>query len=229
MSPHVPARGRVCGPSSPQCGPPGGHVRTDGGAGARDADRRRVRDDRRLPAAQSHLALLARRKGPEVSVTAPSCPDQHSRRRRESTTGVDVPRVVAEFVRAVSAADQETAAVCVTEHAVFELPGPRRVPTGPDGARAFAARHAESDGRKAHSRACVRRAASSFPPSRVPVDCRSKQALAGVSQLMATENHDSASVSGRSRRIWRLLPCAHARGSRDGSCVCGLRSRRSWP
>jgi len=31
---------------------------------------------------------------------------------------------------------------------VFELPGPRRVPTGPDGARAFAARHAESDRRK---------------------------------------------------------------------------------
>ena len=61
---------------------------------------------------------------------------------------MDIPNVIAEFVRSVSAADQESAAACVTEHAVFELPGPRTLPTGPDGARAFAAQHAESDGRK---------------------------------------------------------------------------------
>lgn len=61
---------------------------------------------------------------------------------------VGIPNVIAKFVRAVSAADQESAAACVTEDAVFELPGGRTLPTGPDGARAFAAQQAESEGRK---------------------------------------------------------------------------------
>lgn len=56
--------------------------------------------------------------------------------------------MIAKFVRAASAADQESAAACVTEDAVFEVPGPHRLPTGRDGARAFAARQAESEGRK---------------------------------------------------------------------------------
>lgn len=76
---------------------------------------------------------------------------------------MDIPDVIVEFVRAVSAADHDAAAACVTEHAVFELPGPRRLPTGPDGARAFAAQHAESDGRKPNSQAGGRRAARRRP------------------------------------------------------------------
>ena len=56
--------------------------------------------------------------------------------------------MIAKFVRAASAADQESAAECVTEDAVFELPGGRSLPTGREGARAFAAQHSESEGRK---------------------------------------------------------------------------------
>ena len=61
---------------------------------------------------------------------------------------MEIPGVIAKFVRAASAADQESAAACVTEGAVSELPAGRRLPTGRDGARAFAAQHSESEGRK---------------------------------------------------------------------------------
>ena len=61
---------------------------------------------------------------------------------------MEIPDVITRFVRAVSAGDQESAATCVTEEATFELPGGRTLPTGREGARAFAAQHAESDGRK---------------------------------------------------------------------------------
>jgi len=59
-----------------------------------------------------------------------------------------MPDVIGKFVRAASEADQESAAACVTEDAVFELPGGRTLPPGRDGARAFATQHAESEGRK---------------------------------------------------------------------------------
>jgi ketosteroid isomerase-like protein len=61
---------------------------------------------------------------------------------------METPAVIAQFVSAASAADQEAAAACVTEDAIFELPGGRTLPAGRDGARAFAAQHAESDGRQ---------------------------------------------------------------------------------
>jgi len=61
---------------------------------------------------------------------------------------VEIPDVITKFVSAASAADQDCAAECVTEDAVFELPGGRTLPAGRDGARAFAAQHAESEGRK---------------------------------------------------------------------------------
>ncbi len=61
---------------------------------------------------------------------------------------MQIPQVITTFVRAASAADQKSAAACVTEDAAFELPGGRQLPAGRDGARAFAAQHAESEGRK---------------------------------------------------------------------------------
>jgi ketosteroid isomerase-like protein len=61
---------------------------------------------------------------------------------------METPDVITQFVSAASAADRDGAAACVTEDAVFELPGGRSLPSGRDGARAFAAQHAESEGRK---------------------------------------------------------------------------------
>jgi ketosteroid isomerase-like protein len=61
---------------------------------------------------------------------------------------VDVPRTIREFVDAVSSSDGERAGLLVTEDATFRLPGERELPAGEAGARAFAAKHAESDGRK---------------------------------------------------------------------------------
>ena len=61
---------------------------------------------------------------------------------------MDVPRTIREFVDAVSSADGERAGLLVTEDATFRLPGERELPAGEAGARAFAAKHAESDGRK---------------------------------------------------------------------------------
>ena len=43
---------------------------------------------------------------------------------------------------------RERAGLLVTEDATFRLPGERELPAGEAGARAFAAKHAESDGRK---------------------------------------------------------------------------------
>jgi hypothetical protein len=59
-----------------------------------------------------------------------------------------VPRTIPEFVAAASRADGEHAELLVTEDATFRLPGERELPAGQAGARAFAAKHAESDGRK---------------------------------------------------------------------------------
>jgi limonene-1,2-epoxide hydrolase len=61
---------------------------------------------------------------------------------------MEVPAVISEFVDAVSRADGDEAARLVTEDAVFRLPGERELPAGEAGANAFAAKHAESDGRK---------------------------------------------------------------------------------
>jgi hypothetical protein len=61
---------------------------------------------------------------------------------------MDAREVIERFVRAASDGDESAAATCVTEDAVFVLTGGRTLPRGPAGARAFAARHAESDGRK---------------------------------------------------------------------------------
>ena len=61
---------------------------------------------------------------------------------------METPEAIREFVKAVSSADGERAASYVTEDAVFEVPGPRELPKGEAGAKAFAAQHAESDGRK---------------------------------------------------------------------------------
>ena len=60
-----------------------------------------------------------------------------------------VAAVIRDFVEAASSADGERAGRLVTEDATFRLPGERELPAGEVGARAFAARHAESDGRKA--------------------------------------------------------------------------------
>jgi SnoaL-like protein len=57
--------------------------------------------------------------------------------------------LIANFVRACSEPDPEAAAACVTADATFVLTGGRTLPPGPEGARAFAARHAEREGRKA--------------------------------------------------------------------------------
>jgi hypothetical protein len=61
---------------------------------------------------------------------------------------MDAREVIERFVRAASDGDENAAARCVTEDAVIVLTGGRTLPQGPAGARAFAARHAESDGRK---------------------------------------------------------------------------------
>jgi hypothetical protein len=58
------------------------------------------------------------------------------------------PELIATFVAAVSAADEDGAAACVTDDAAFVLSGGRELPSGPAGARAFALKHAPSDGRK---------------------------------------------------------------------------------
>jgi hypothetical protein len=63
---------------------------------------------------------------------------------------MEAPTVIGDFVAAVSAADGDRAGSLVTEHATFQVPGPKELPSGEAGARAFAAQHAEADGRKAN-------------------------------------------------------------------------------
>jgi limonene-1,2-epoxide hydrolase len=60
---------------------------------------------------------------------------------------MEVPQTIRDFVDAVSRADGERAGLFVTGDATFTLPGGRELPAGEAGARAFAATHAESDGR----------------------------------------------------------------------------------
>jgi ketosteroid isomerase-like protein len=55
--------------------------------------------------------------------------------------------VIRRYVDATSAADGDTAAALTADAAVIELPG-GRVLEGKDGARQFAAKHAEIDGQK---------------------------------------------------------------------------------
>ena len=55
--------------------------------------------------------------------------------------------VIRRYVEATSAADGDAAAALTADDAVIELPG-GGVLTGKDGARQFAAKHAETDGRK---------------------------------------------------------------------------------
>jgi hypothetical protein len=62
---------------------------------------------------------------------------------------MDVPALLREFVDAISNADGDGAGRFVTHDATFRLSGDRELPQGQAGARAFAAKHAESDGRKA--------------------------------------------------------------------------------
>lgn len=62
---------------------------------------------------------------------------------------MEVPAVIRDFVVAASDADGDAAARLVTHDAAFRLTGDRELPNGQAGARAFASRHAESDGRKA--------------------------------------------------------------------------------
>jgi ketosteroid isomerase-like protein len=61
---------------------------------------------------------------------------------------MEAPKTIRDFVDAVSRADGERAGLLVTEDATFRLPGERDLPAGEAGARAFAAKHAESGGRK---------------------------------------------------------------------------------
>jgi limonene-1,2-epoxide hydrolase len=61
---------------------------------------------------------------------------------------MEAPAAILDFVDAVSNSDGDRAGSLVTEDAVFQVSGPRELPSGEDGARAFAAQHAESDGRK---------------------------------------------------------------------------------
>ena len=61
---------------------------------------------------------------------------------------MEAPSTIRDFVEAVSNADGEAAGLLVTEDATFRLPGDKVLPPGPDGARAFAAQHAESNGGK---------------------------------------------------------------------------------
>jgi hypothetical protein len=62
---------------------------------------------------------------------------------------VDDHALISTFVRACSEPDLDAAAACVTADATLVLSGDRELPPGPEGARAFAAKHAERDGRKA--------------------------------------------------------------------------------
>src|SRR5215207_6819936 len=55
--------------------------------------------------------------------------------------------VIRRYVEASSAADGEAAASCTADDAVIELPDGKRL-EGKDGARLFAAKHAETDGSK---------------------------------------------------------------------------------
>jgi hypothetical protein len=61
---------------------------------------------------------------------------------------MEVPKTIRDFVDAVSRADGERAGLLVTEDATFRLPGERELPAGEAGAKAFAAKHAESEGRE---------------------------------------------------------------------------------
>jgi ketosteroid isomerase-like protein len=61
---------------------------------------------------------------------------------------MEVPAVIREFVDAASSADGERAGRLVSDDASFRLPGDRELPPGKAGASAFAAKHAEANGRK---------------------------------------------------------------------------------
>jgi ketosteroid isomerase-like protein len=62
---------------------------------------------------------------------------------------MDAPNTIRDFVDAVSNADGKAAGQLVTDDATFRLPGNHELPPGQEGARAFAAQHAESNGSKA--------------------------------------------------------------------------------
>lgn len=61
---------------------------------------------------------------------------------------MEAPATIRDFVDAVANADGGRAGALVTQDAVFQIPAPRELPSGEAGASAFAAQHAESDGRK---------------------------------------------------------------------------------
>jgi limonene-1,2-epoxide hydrolase len=61
---------------------------------------------------------------------------------------MEPPAVILDLVDALSSPDGDRAASLVTEDAAIQIPGPQEVPAGAAGARAFAAKQAESDGRK---------------------------------------------------------------------------------
>lgn len=61
---------------------------------------------------------------------------------------MEAPAVIRDFVDAVSNADGDRAGQLVTRNASFRLPGDRELPPGEAGATAFAAKHAEADGRR---------------------------------------------------------------------------------
>src|SRR4051812_41514049 len=66
----------------------------------------------------------------------------------ESIRGMSAPEeVIRRYVEATSAADPDTAADLTADHAAIQLPN-GVVLEGKEGARQFAARHAETDGRK---------------------------------------------------------------------------------
>ncbi len=58
-----------------------------------------------------------------------------------------LPPAIEAFVQRVSAGDGDAAAEWVHDDAVFQLTGNRLLPSGSAGARAFASRHGEVDGR----------------------------------------------------------------------------------
>jgi hypothetical protein len=68
--------------------------------------------------------------------------------RQAYLLGMEAPSAILAFVDAVSNADGEAAGMLVTDGATFRLPGDKVLPPGRDGARAFAAQHAESNGNK---------------------------------------------------------------------------------
>ena len=68
--------------------------------------------------------------------------------RRRYLLIMEAPTTIRDFVDAVSNADGEAAGMLVTEDATFRLPGDKVLPPGREGARAFAAQHAESNGNK---------------------------------------------------------------------------------